>query len=112
MGKNATEVVTLSPKLDNSGFSEGFYKVGQKRKNPAGHIDVVEKLVVIEDSRLARVEVSYEHYGEEHIMNHITFIHYEHADYRKIRNARKAAKEYKDSSGQQAGVDQDPSPQR
>ena len=92
MEKNATEVVTLSPKLDNSGFSEGLYRVGAKRNNPAGHVDVVEKIVVIEDSRMARVEVFYEHYGEEWVTNHITYIHFEAKDYRKIRNARLAKK--------------------
>ncbi len=92
MGKNATEVVTLSPKLDNSGFSEGLYRVGQKRNNPAGHIDVVEKLIVIEDSRMARVEVHYEYYGEEWVMDHISYIHFEASNYRKLRNARLAKK--------------------
>jgi len=100
MEKKATEVVTLSPKLDNSGFSEGLYRVGGKRTNPANHLDRVEKLVVVEDSRMSRVEVHYEHYGEEWIMNHISYIHYEHADYREIRNAREAAKKSKDPAGE------------
>jgi len=99
MNREATEVVALFPKLDGSGHTESYWAKGTQRQNPAKHSDFVEKIMVIEESNMPRVEITYRDYGEEHIMSHITFIHYENADYREIVLSRKADKEDKDASG-------------
>jgi len=99
MNREATEVVTLCPKLDGSGHTESVWKKGEKRMNPMNHLDLVEKIMVIEDSSMPRVEISYRDYGEEHIHNHIDFIFYEHASYRTVLLERRADKKDADASG-------------
>jgi len=99
MNREATAVIVLSPKLDGSGHTENYWAKGAKRHNPAKYSDLVEKIMVIEDSNMPRVEITYRDYGEEHILSHITFIHYENAAYSEIVLSRKVNKEDKDASG-------------
>jgi len=72
---NPTRVITLLPHLDGKGYSENIYKPEQKKMNPNGEVDLIKDIVVYTEPQIF-VEIIYENFGTEWIMDHISFIEY------------------------------------
>lgn len=84
---DVTRVIALLPKLDGKGYTEQVWEVGKKRLNPSGKIDVVEGIEYYTEPKIF-VSITYRDFGEEWILDHISFI--EHARDRSIQHNESA----------------------
>ena len=94
----ATKIIQTRPN-PGGGYTTEVWEVDQKRINPAGDWDTVTDIKLSEFFR-SHVEITWEDFGEEWIVEHIIFIQFKHEQYREIRNAKDAARKAKDTSGQ------------
>ena len=71
--ENVTGAIALLPKLDGSGYTQEVWYVGEKKFNPDKEEDIVEKIVFFTRPQF-RALITYRDYGEEQILDHLTFI--------------------------------------
>ena len=71
----ATRVITLLPRLDGKGYTEKVYEPDKKKVNPKGDMDHIEDIVVYTEPKIF-VAILYRDFGEEWIMDHISYIEY------------------------------------
>ena len=106
--KKATSVTQVYPtsNRDKTIYAVSHYEVGKKAPVPGyGLEEVLEIRVTTEFG--PHIEVTFKDFGDIWILEWITEIRFENANYREIFNARRAVKEDENGSGQSPSVDQD-----
>ena len=91
-----TRVIALLPKLDGSGHTESVWEVGKESYNPNGVKDLVKEIIFYNDPAF-HIYVTYEKFGLEVVLNHLSFIEY--ARDREISSEEGGDREDQDPTG-------------
>ena len=106
--KKATAVTQVYPtsNVNKTVYAVAHYEINKKSQVPGYGMEEVTEIRVTTEFG-PHVEVEFKDFGSIWILEWITEIRFENANYREIFNARRAVKEDENGSGQSPSVDQD-----